>query len=173
MYVYASYNSLSFKRALVRTMVHRVHKICNNTKQFHADLLELKHILARNLFPPRIVENEIKSYLSHQTTDGEGDGEKPMVNFYKLPYVCDISEKINKQISNICEQFCKETKLRLSFVSFKISSMFSAKGKLVEVMKSFVVYHFICPGCNATYIGETTRHLYIRIDKHLTNIYII
>ena len=38
--------------------------------------------------------------------------------------------------------------------------MFSAK----DVMKSFV-----CPGCNARYIGETTRHLYIRIDEHLTN----
>ena len=52
------------------------------TKQFPADLLELKHILARNLFPPRIVENKIKSY---QTTDGEGDVEKLMVNFFKLP----------------------------------------------------------------------------------------
>ena len=47
--------------------------------------------------------------------------------------------------------------------------MFSAKDKLVDVMKSFVVYCFICPGCNARYIGETTRHLYIRIDEHLTN----
>ena len=114
---FLSYNPLSFKRALVRTLVHRVHKICNNTKQFHVDLLELKHILARNLFPPRIVENEIKSYLSDQTTDGEEDVDKPMINFYKLQYVCDVSEKTNKQISNICERFCKETTLRLSVVS--------------------------------------------------------
>ena len=47
--------------------------------------------------------------------------------------------------------------------------MFSAKDKLVDVMKSFVIYHFICAGCNARYIGEATRHLCIRIDKHLTN----
>ena len=48
-----SYNPLSFKRALVRTLVRRVHKICNITKQFHADFLELKLILARNMFPLR------------------------------------------------------------------------------------------------------------------------
>ena len=46
---FLSYNPLSFILAIVRTLVHMVHKICNNTKQFHADLLELKHILARKV----------------------------------------------------------------------------------------------------------------------------
>ena len=36
-------------------------------------------------------------------------------------------------------------------------------------MKSFVVYRFSCPGCNARYIGETTRHLNKRIEEHFTN----
>ena len=38
-------------------------------------------------------------------------------------------------------------------------------------LKSFVVvvvvYKFLYPGCNAFYIGETTRHLSIRIKEHL------
>ena len=34
-------------------------------------------------------------------------------------------------------------------------------------LKSFVVYKFVCPGCNACYIGETTRHLSKRIKENL------
>ena len=165
---FLSYNPLSFKRAHVRTLVHRVYKICNTTNQLHADLLELKHILARNMFPSYIIEKEIKSYLNDKMAGDEIEVEKPKVNFYKLPYIRDVSEKANKQIRNICEKFCKETKLRLSFGTFKIGCMFSAKDKLVNAMKSFVIYRFSCPGCNARYIGETTRHLSVRIDEHLT-----
>ena len=47
--------------------------------------------------------------------------------------------------------------------------MFSAKDSLVKAMKSSVVYQFVCPGCNARYIGETTRHLHVRIEEHFTN----
>ena len=36
-------------------------------------------------------------------------------------------------------------------------------------LKSFVVYRFVCPGCNARYIGETTRHLTTRIAEHLSS----
>ena len=36
-----------------------------------------------------------------------------------------------------------------------------------KYLRSFVVYRFICPGCNASHIGETTRHLTMRIKEHL------
>ena len=41
--------------------------------------------------------------------------------------------------------------------------MFSVTDKLVDAIKSFVIYCLPCPGCNARYICETTRHLSIRI----------
>ena len=31
----------------------------------------------------------------------------------------------------------------------------------------FTVYKFKCGGCNATYVGQTGRHLHIRIHEHL------
>ena len=34
-------------------------------------------------------------------------------------------------------------------------------------LKSFVVYKFVCSCCNASYIGETTRHLSTRIKERL------
>ena len=32
---------------------------------------------------------------------------------------------------------------------------------------NLVVYKYICPSCNASYIGETCRHLSTRINEHL------
>ena len=45
--------------------------------------------------------------------------------------------------------------------------MFSVKESVPKYLKSFVVYQFDCAGCNACYIGETTRHLTTRIQEHL------
>ena len=41
--------------------------------------------------------------------------------------------------------------------------MFNVKDPIPKFLKSFVVYKFVCPGCN----GETTRHLSTRIKEHL------
>ena len=45
--------------------------------------------------------------------------------------------------------------------------MVNVKDPIPKFLKSFVVYKFVCPGCNACYIGETTRHLSTRIKEHL------
>ena len=41
------------------------------------------------------------------------------------------------------------------------------KDPTTKSLKSFFVYKFVCPGCNACYTGETTRHLSTRIKEHL------
>ena len=45
--------------------------------------------------------------------------------------------------------------------------MFNLKDLITKSLKSFVVYKFVCPGCNACYIGETTRQILTRIKEHL------
>ena len=41
------------------------------------------------------------------------------------------------------------------------------KDAIPKLLKSFVIYKFAWPGCNACYIGEITRHLSTRIEEHL------
>ena len=53
------------------------------------------------------------------------------------------------------------------FNSFKIGSLFSTRDKIDSNLRSNVIYKFQCSSCNATYIGETTRHLKKRMDEHL------
>ena len=45
--------------------------------------------------------------------------------------------------------------------------MVNVKDPIPKFLKSFVVYKFVCPDCNACYIGETTRHSSTRIKEHL------
>ena len=45
--------------------------------------------------------------------------------------------------------------------------MFNVKDPIPKSLKSFVVYKFVCPGCNACYIGETTLNFTTSIKEHL------
>ena len=40
------------------------------------------------------------------------------------------------------------------------------KDHIPELMKSYVVYQFNCPGCNDSYIGKTERNLRTRTEEH-------
>ena len=79
-----------------------------------------------------------------------------------------FSKLAQKKINAMLKRFCKpEIKIKLVFGSFKISSMLSTKDKIPSELESFVVYKFVCSGCNANYIGETCRQLTTRIHEHL------
>jgi len=58
--------------------------------------------------------------------------------------------------------------IKLAFSSFKVGSIFSVKDPVPLDLSSRVVYKFSCAGCNACYIGETSRHLSTRIREHLS-----
>ena len=57
--------------------------------------------------------------------------------------------------------------LKIVFTPFKVGDSFSVKDAIPNLMKSFVIYKFLCSGYYACYIGETTRHLTTRIVEHL------
>ena len=44
--------------------------------------------------------------------------------------------------------------------------MFSVKDSVPQGLRSRVVYKLSCAGCNASYIGETTRYLCTRAREH-------
>ena len=50
--------------------------------------------------------------------------------------------------------------------------MFSVKDPVPFDLRSRVVYKFLCAGCNASYIGETSRHLSTRVREHLIHTFI-
>ena len=88
-------------------------------------------------------------------------------NYYKLPYIGEISKITQKKIKNLCKTFCKELDITISFNTCKIGSFLSSKSKPPSYLQSFVVYYFKCASCGASYVGQTTRHCSVRIEEHL------
>ena len=76
-------------------------------------------------------------------------------------------QKLNKKVVKYCKYYCKSPNIKMVFSPFKVGKLFSVKGSVSKYLRSFVVYRFTCPGCNASYIGETTRHLTTRIKEYL------
>ena len=67
-------------------------------------------------------------------------------------------------MNRFCKYYCKSLNIKIALTSFKVTDMFNVKE---PIPKFFVVYKFVCPGCNACYIGKTTRHLSTRIKEQL------
>ena len=45
-------------------------------------------------------------------------------------------------------------------------NMFSVKDPVPSGLRAAVVYKFLCAGCSACYVGETTRHFSTRVREH-------
>ena len=51
--------------------------------------------------------------------------------------------------------------------SIRLSNFFKFKDRPSKALRSLVVYKFLCGSCNATYYGETSRHLKVRACEHM------
>lgn len=90
-----------------------------------------------------------------------------VVEHYKLPYIVHISTDVQHKFNMFCKFYYKYFNIRIVLSLFKVGDTFNMKDLIANSMRSFVVYKFACSGCNAYYIGETTRHLTTRIKKYL------
>ena len=89
-------------------------------------------------------------------------------HFYKLPYVGRFSKIAQTKLRKLLKRYCKaDLDVKLVFSTFKLRNMFSVKDSVPQSLRSRVVYNFSCAGCNASYIGETTRHICARVREHL------
>ena len=76
------------------------------------------------------------------------------------------SKVTQNKIEKLCKRFCKSAKVKLVLTSNKLCQTFSYKDSYPSVLSSKVAYKFVCASCNASYVGQTHRHLTTRIDEH-------
>ena len=140
-----SFTSRFYKISLIKCLIDRAYKINNTWASFHNDITKIKETLKRNSFPPFLIDKITKSYLNkvHSNSD-QSNRESDKTRFYKLPYIGKYSEQVQKKLSKICKQFCKDADLKILFTSFKINNYFSTKDKTPYFLKSFLVYKFVC-----------------------------
>ena len=171
---FSSFTPFRYKIGLIKTLIDRTFKINSSWSSFHNDIIKVKTTLQKNEFPPSLIDKCIKShvnkYFKHDDSSPSetNEVEKASPRYYKLPYIGMFSSTTEKKLFTIIKRYCKaDVIIKLVFTPLKISTYFSTKDIVPFALKSNLIYEFVCKGCNASYIGETTRHLSVRMKEHL------
>ena len=104
----------------------------------------------------------------NKPSETEPKKTKEIFWYFKLPFIGKCSKFTENKLQKLTKQFCREgTNIKIVFSTFKLASLFSTKDKVPYGLKSYVIYKFLCAGCNASYVGETYRHISTRTHEHL------
>ena len=136
--------------------------------RFHTGVSHSKEILRKNAFPIKLVDSGIKTFLNKKFlhTPVTLTVEKKEL-FIALPYLGNLSLAIRTRLQNTINKNLPFFKIKVIFKSTtRLSKFFRFKGKVPFNLRSNVVYKFSCVRCNATYYGETCKHLNIRVGEH-------
>ena len=166
---FKSFTSFSYKISLIKCLIDRSFKVCNNWNSFHNDIENIKSNLIKNAYLPFLVNKVIKKYLDYKFSSNKDQLQgKSDVHYFKLPYIGNLSHHIKNKLSKLCKEFLKKKfNIKLVFNSFKIKNYFVYKDPIPNDLKSFLVYKFTCASFSSNYIGKTCRHFKTRIEEHI------
>ena len=155
--------------ALIRTLIDRAYKINNTWLGLHEDITKLMEILKKNLFPAHLIERVVNRYITVTLSNHCSQRSLPTspIFYFKLPYIGHVVTQ--KKIRHFIKRYCNDLDIKLVFSSFKIGNLLGVKDPIPGGLRSRVVYKFVCAGCNACYVGETTRHFFTRVREHLVS----
>ena len=63
---FKSFTSFSYKISLIKCLIDRSCKICNNWNSFHNNIENIKSNLIKNAYPPFLIDKVIKKYLAYK-----------------------------------------------------------------------------------------------------------
>jgi len=168
---YSSATPLKYKRNLITTLVTRAFKICSNFFSLHNEFEFLKNLLKKNGYPLKFVETYIGKQLSklYQTTTTQPNyNVKKRDVFMPLIFTGNHSNKIKKQLTKILTETYPQLNIRIYFkLQNKVRIFFRLKDKIPTNLRSNLIYFWKCRGCDATYVGRTSRSAWTRWFEHL------
>ena len=158
---FVSFTPYSYKIGLIKTLIHRTYEISSSWASFNEEISNVKHLLMKNMYPSYLIDKQVNRFLHNKfsTNDCNAVRESKTTLYYKLPYIGSFSNNTKKNTKEVYKKFCKNSNINIAFSPFKTGDLSSSK--------DFVVYKFVCAGCQSCYIGETKRHLPTRINEHL------
>ncbi|XP_024891138.1 uncharacterized protein LOC112466975, partial [Temnothorax curvispinosus] len=136
----------------------------------HANINIIKDILV-NSFPIKLVNKHINNRLRQlenrrdlSANNSERDSTFDVRRCVVIPYVKGLSAGIRDTLERVrCDVVYKIPK-KLSAVIRK------SKDRLATNKETNVVYKIDCENCDASYIGQTKRHLETRLKEHFSDI---
>ena len=95
-----------------------------------------------------------------------------------MPFIGKFPKFRESKFQQLSKQFCKEgANIKIDFSTFKLALLVSTKEKVRCGLMFYIIYKFLCAGCNTDYVGETSRHISSKTHEHLetdknSNIYL-
>ena len=175
---------LKYNWSVVIGYVHRIFRSCSSWSNVHKGLNEAREILCKNQYPPSFVENIIKRTLNKLLgVDVEEEEDEEKVNDISLdPNAClnHVLDKDKfkffityrgKPTEQLAKSFRKlNAPCNVIMTTRKMKTVLpSLKPMIPYMFQSNVVYQIVCPGCNSSYVGQTTRQLQRRFKEHVGN----
>ena len=68
---FKSFTSFSYKISLIKCLIDRSFKICNNRNSFHNDIVNIKSSLIKNAYPPFLIDKVIKKYPDYRFSSNQ------------------------------------------------------------------------------------------------------
>ena len=85
-----------------------------------------------------------------------------------LPFLGELSLQTRTKIQKVLKRTLSCAKIQIVFKNrMNLSKVFRFKDRLPYDLMFCVVYKFQCERCNASYYGETDRHLKVRSGEHI------
>ena len=163
---FSSHHPLQQKQGVIRTLLDRADALVSESEDKSAEYDHVSQALSKCGYPKKVISDVIQRRKTAATniTDVR-QNSKPKDQVRKpfcatVPYVQGLSEKVQrifKQHGVSCA--LKPTnKLR--------SLLVHPKDPRPKMNTSHCVYKIPCASCPQSYIGETERHVHVRIKEH-------
>ena len=113
---FTSFTPFRYKLGLIKTLIDRAFKISYNWAIFHNETIKIKHLLMKNQFPSKIINDIVKKYIDKtrcETVESSNDDKD--ISYFKLPYIGKFSNYTQQKINRLCKTFCKNTNFRIVF----------------------------------------------------------
>ena len=117
----------------------------------------------------------MKKFLDYKfSSDQTQLKDKSDVHYFKLSYICNLSDHIKNKLSKLSKEFCKENfNIKLVFSSFKIKNYFSYKDPLSNDLKYFLVKYLLVLAAVLAILPKLVVVLKLglrRISKRITSL---
>ena len=103
------FTSFSYKISLIKYLIARSFKICNNWNSVHNDIESIKSTLVKNAYPSFLIDKFIKKHLNYKFSSNQNQlKDTSDVHYFKLPLstACHTILKIN--FRNFAQSFVKK-----------------------------------------------------------------
>ena len=119
-----SFTSFSYKISLIKCLIGRLFRICNNWNSFGNDIE----------YPPLLDHKVIKKYLDDKFCSNKNElKDASVIYYFKLPYIDNLLHYVKSKLSRLCKEFCQENfnikinNIKFVFNSLKTKNYFSIK----------------------------------------------